>query len=263
VTSKLKKVHVFIISDATGITSERVISAVLVQFTEIEPVFERFPFTKSVEEVREVLAKAQQASGIVIYSLASAELRDYLAKERRKSKILTIDVLGPLLKQVGNLFQMVPALQPGLLSVIGETSIRLANAIDFTLRHDDGQEPETLEEADLLILGPSRTSKTPTSLYVSCNHNLKVANVPLILDVEPPAQIFAVSCRRIGFTVSAEKLAFIRQKRFKAEAPPEYIDLAYIRRELAYSRLIYRRIPEIQLIDVTNTSIEEIANRII
>jgi len=263
VTSNLKKVHVFIISDATGITAERVISAVLVQFTEIEPVFERFPFTKSVEEIREVLAKARQASGIVIYSLASEKLRGYLTKERRKAKILSIDVLGPLLKQVGNLFQLVPALQPGLLGVIGEASIRLANAIDFTLRHDDGQEMETLEEADLLILGPSRTSKTPTSLYVSCNHNLKVANVPLILGVEPPAQVFAASCRRIGFTISAEKLAFIRQKRFKAEAPPEYTDMDHIRREMEHCRQVYRRIPGLQLIDVTNTSIEEIANRII
>lgn len=261
--AKLKKVHVFIISDATGITSERVISAVLVQFKEIEPVFERFPFTKSVAEIQEVLAKAKQAGGIVIYSLTSEELRDYLAKERRKTNILTIDVLGPLLKQVGNLFQMVPALQPGLLGKIDEASLRLANAIDFTLRHDDGQALETLSEADLLILGPSRTSKTPTSLYVSCNHNLKVANVPLILDVEPPAQVFAVACRRIGFTISAEKLVFIRQRRFKAEAPLKYTDLDYIRRELEYSRQIYRRLPGLQLIDVTNTSIEEIANRII
>ncbi len=262
VSAKLEKLHVFILSDATGITAERVISAVLVQFKSILPVFERFPFTKSREEIRTALEKAKETNGIVIYSLASEDLRDAMRREKRKTRVPTIDILGPLLNKIGGMMNQVPILRPGLLDQIGDESIRLAQSIDFTLKHDDGQNAETLDQADLIIIGVSRTSKTPTSLYLSCNHNLKVANVPIIKDLEPPEQIFSVNVQRVGFTISPERLAFIRKRRYKKSAVPEYADKKYIIEELRYCRQIFSRIPGLHTIDVTNISIEEIANRI-
>ncbi|MEW6675814.1 MAG: pyruvate, water dikinase regulatory protein [Nitrospirota bacterium] len=258
-----KKVHVFIVSDATGITAEMVISAVLVQFKEIEPIFKKFPYIKTKEQIKAILTQAEAVKGIVIYSMVSQELRSWIRKEKRKIDVYTIDLLGPLLDRIRKLWNLNPMLSPGLLRGIGEESIRLAESIDFTLRHDDGQGMETLEIADLIILGVSRTSKTPTSLYLSCNNNLKVANVPIILGMKPPNKVFILKTQRVGFTIAPERLAFIRQKRLKYAGATDYTDITHIKKELEYSHRIFNQINGLQVIDVTNSSIEEIANKII
>jgi regulator of PEP synthase PpsR (kinase-PPPase family) len=260
-TSK-KKVHVFIVSDATGITAEMVISAVLVQFKEIKPIFKKFPYIKTKEQIRAILTQAEAVQGIVIYSLVSQELRAWVRKEKRKMDIYTIDLLGPLIDRMRKLWNLIPTLSPGLLRGIGEESIRLAESIDFTLKHDDGQGLETLDKADLIILGVSRTSKTPTSLYLSCNNGLKVANVPIIEGMKPPNKVFKLKIQKVGFTITPERLAFIRQKRLKYAGSTDYIDIMYIKKELEYSHRIFSQINGLQFIDVTNSSIEEIANKV-
>jgi regulator of PEP synthase PpsR (kinase-PPPase family) len=258
-----KKVHVFIVSDATGITAEMVISSVLVQFKEIEPVFKKFPYINTKEQINAILTQAKALQGIVIYSLVSQELRTWIRREKRKRSIYAFDLLGPLLDRMGKLWNLNPLLNPGLLRTIGEESFRLAESIDFTLRHDDGQGINTLEMADLVILGVSRTSKTPTSLYLSCNNNLKVANIPLIPDIKPSDKIFTLKIPKIGFTISPERLAFIRQKRLKYAGSIDYTDLATIRNELEYSHRIFNKLKGLQIIDVTNSSIEEVSNKIL
>jgi len=258
-----KKVHVFIVSDSTGMTAEMVINAVLVQFKEIKPIFKKFPYIKTKEQIKTILTKAEEVQGIVIYSLVLQELRNWLRTEKRKVNVYTIDLLGPIMDRVGRIWNLNPELRPGLLRGIGEESIRLAESIDFTLRHDDGQGSETLDKADLILLGVSRTSKTPTSLYLSCNNNLKVANVPIILGMTPPNKIFKAKNQRVGFTISPERLAFIRQKRLKYTESSDYTDILKIRKELGYSHRIFSQIKDLQMIDVTNSSIEEIANKVV
>jgi hypothetical protein len=258
-----KKVHVFIISDATGMTAEMVISAVLVQFKDIEPIFKRFPYIKTKEQIKAIVAKAEEVQGIVIYSLVLEELRTWIRKEKRKMNVYTIDLLGPFLDQIGRHLNLIPMLRPGLLREIGEESIRLAGSIDFTLKHDDGQGIETLEQTDLIILGVSRTSKTPTSLYLSCNNNLKVTNVPVILGIQPPDKVFTLKAQKVGFTIEPERLAFIRQKRLRYAGATDYVDIMYIKRELEYSHRIFSQIKGLRVIDVTNSSIEEIANKVV
>ncbi len=258
-----KKVHVFIVSDATGITAEMVISAVLVQFKEIEPTFKKFPYITTKEQINTIFAQAEAVQGIVIYSLVSQELRTWIRKGKRKTNVYTIDLLGPLLNQMRKLWNLNPILNPGLLRGIGEESFRLAESIDFTLRHDDGHGVDTLNMADLIILGVSRTSKTPTSLFLSCNNNLRVANVPIIPDMKPPDEVFALKIHKVGFTISPERLAFIRQKRMKYAGSTDYTDLITIRQELEYSHRIFNKIKGLQVIDVTNSSIEEVSNKIL
>jgi regulator of PEP synthase PpsR (kinase-PPPase family) len=258
-----QKVYVFIVSDATGITAERVISAVLVQFKEITPVFKRFPYITKKDQIKDILKRAQERQGIVIYSLVSPDLRNWTRQEERDKAICSIDLLGPLLKQMGKLWNLIPACRPGLLRGLDEDSIRLAEAIDFTLRHDDGQGIRDLGKADLIVLGVSRTSKTPTSLYLSCNNGVKVANIPIVPDVEPPKKIFSLKRRKVGLTISPERLAFIRHKRLKYAGPTDYTDLSRIREELAYCDGIFKRIDGLKVIDVTHSSIEEIANNIV
>ncbi len=258
-----KKVYVFIVSDSTGMTAEMVINAVLVQFKEIKPIFKKFPYIKTKEQIKTILMKAEEVQGIVIYSLVLQELRNWLRTEKKKINVYTIDLLGPILDRVGRIWNLIPELRPGLLRGIGEESIRLAESIDFTLRHDDGQGSETLDKADLILLGVSRTSKTPTSLYLSCNNNLKVANVPIILGLDPPKKVFKAKNQLVGFTISPERLAFIRLKRLKYTESSDYTDILHIREELKYSHRVFHQIKGIQMIDVTNSSIEEIANRVI
>lgn len=257
-----KKVHVYIVSDATGMTAERVISAVLVQFKQIQPIFKRFPYIKTDEQIESILARAEKVEGIVIYSFVAQDLRRCIGRKKHKN-VYTIDLLGPLLAQMGRRWNMIPAFRPGLLPSIGDESLRAAESIDFTLKHDDGQGVATLGRADLIILGVSRTSKTPTSLYLSCNKNLKVANVPIILNVDPPKKIFTLKRRRVGLTITPERLAFIREQRLKYAGESDYTDIRLIREELAYSHKLFKRINDIDVIDVTHMSIEEIANEIV
>jgi regulator of PEP synthase PpsR (kinase-PPPase family) len=240
-----------------------VISAVLVQFKLVSPIFQRYPYIKTKEQIQRVLARAENLEAIVIYSLVSQELRTWIRTEQRKRDVYAIDVLGPLLERMGKLWNMIPDFRPGLLEGLGEESIRLAESIDFTLKHDDGQGIETLGRADLIILGVSRTSKTPTSLYLSCNHSLKVANVPIIHNVQPPKKIFTLKRRKVGLTIASERLAFIRQKRLKYAGATDYTDMTSIRKELAHSHGIFKQIEGLEVVDVTNSSIEEIANNII
>jgi len=258
-----KKVHVFIVSDATGMTAERVISAVLVQFKRVKPVFKRFPYIRTKEQIESILARAEKHEAIVIYSFVTKELRQWMGKRKQKRDVYTIDLLGPLLERMGRRWNMLPAFHPGLLKGIADESLRAAEAIDFTLKHDDGQGIATLGRADLIILGVSRTSKTPTSLYLSCNKNLKVANIPLILHVTPPKKLFSLKRRKVGLTIAPDRLAFIRHQRLKYAGSTDYTDMRLIKEELAYSHKIFREIKGLEVIDVTNMSIEEIANQIV
>lgn len=262
-TQRKKIVHVFIVSDATGMTAEMVISAVLVQFKEISPIFKKFPYIRTKEQIRAILKQAESVKGIVIYSIVSQELRSWVRKEKRKMNVFAVDLLGSLLDRISRMWNLIPAFNPGLLRKIGEESIRLAESIDFTLRHDDGQGIDSLEYADLMILGVSRTSKTPTSLYLSCNNNLKVANIPIIENIKPPDEIFKLKMQKIGLTIAPERLAFIRERRLKYAGDMDYLDLTHIKKELEYCNRIFNQIRGIQLIDVTNSSIEEVANKIV
>ena len=261
--SKDKKVHVFIVSDATGLTAQRVITAALVQFPEVHPIYNRFPNIQTKDQIETILEEAENFNAIIIYSLVSKELRSFFYQIRKKKKIYAIDLLGPLLKRIGRLWDMMPTSRPGLLTGLDEASFRLSESIDYTLRHDDGQNIETLHEADLIILGISRTSKTPTSFYLSCNNNLKVANIPIFLHEQLPENVLTFKKRKIGFTISPEKVANIRTKRLSYTEPSDYTSIEAIRRELLFSHKIFRQIRGIQIIDVTNSSIEEISDQIL
>ena len=258
-----KKVNVFIVSDATGITAERVINAVLVQFKQVQPIFKKFSYVKTKTQIKDILSKAEELDAIVIYSIVSKELRSWIRPQMRKKGLHRIDLLGPLLVRMERLWNIIPAFRPGLLKGLTEDSLRLAESIDYTLKHDDGQGLDTLGEADIIILGISRTSKTPTSFYLSCNHGMKVANIPIIKDVPLPKNIFTIKKRKVGFTISPKKAAIIRQQRFLYTGESAYANIEYIREELLYSHKIFRSIKGLQVIDVTNSSIEEVAEKII
>lgn len=257
-----KKVNVFIVSDATGMTAEMLAASALVQFKQVEPVFKRFPNVNTKEQVAQILESAEQLGAFVVYSLVSRELRSYFRVERKRRRVNAMDLLGPLLRRMGRMWNAAPIMRPGIFKGAGQESIQLAESINFTLKHDDGQRLATVDKADLIILGISRTSKTPTSIYISCTYDLKVANIPIIPGENLPKKIFNLPQRKIGFTISPARAAFLRQKRFEYLERTDYTDLDAIRDELKHSQRLFREIRGIKLLDVTNKSIEEIATEI-
>lgn len=261
--SEARQVHVFIISDATGATAERVINAALVQFDGIVPVFKKFPFVKTTDQMAEILTHAQDLDAIVIYSLVSQEIRHWIYTNKHQWRIYLIDIIGPILKNMERLWDIIPKLRPGILSDIGEETYHLADTIDFTLKHDDGQNIETIGLADLVILGLSRSSKTPTSLYLACNHNLKIANVPILRETPLPEKIYEIRAPVIGLRIEASRLALLRRKRLLSAYSNDYSDMQLIRSEILYCNKVFRGMKRLHTINVTHQSIEEIANAIL
>jgi regulator of PEP synthase PpsR (kinase-PPPase family) len=252
--------HVFVVSDATGRTAESVVKAVLVQFPDIEPRVSRFQNIRTQERILEILDQAQAVSAIVIYSFVSEALRLFIRKEGKRRDLILFDLLGPLISKVHTLFNLMPVSKPGLITHIHEESLRIADAINFTLNHDDGLGLDTIDEADLIILGVSRTSKTPTSFYVACNHHLKVANVPILPGRDIPEKIYQLSKLKVGFTISPERLGMLRKRRGKYLT--DYADIRGVSREVLHSEDIFRRLHQIRVIDINDLSIEEIASKI-
>lgn len=260
-----RKLLVHVVSDATGITAERVIRQVLVQFQRhVDPTFERHAFVRSPQQLKRILDRADGRGGLLIYSLVNHRLLETIRRQTPRANLEVIDLMGPMLRRLAQVLEVPPSMEVGLRGMPGEESLRLAEAIDFTLRHDDGQGLESLGLADLVILGPSRTSKTPTSIYVSCHFNLKVANVPIMPEVEPPAKLFMLKRpAMVGFTIRPERLARIRATRYRAEDLPGYADLASVRGELAHCQRIFARVSHLRVVDVTDRPIEDIAKELL
>ncbi len=253
---------IYVISDSTGRTAELVMKAVLVQFPAIIPTIKKFSKVQTKEEIISILNKALHDHGIVIYSLVSKKLRNVVQREGKKRNLFLFDLLGPLMRKLHSVFNLIPLLEPGLLKHSPhDEDLRLVEAIHYTLKHDDGLGLETVHAADIVILGVSRTLKTPSSIYVACTHSLKVANIPIILETDVPREVFRGEGRKIGFTIDPERLLLLRKERVKSM--PDYTNIKGIYKELEYSREVFRRFQGVHVIDVTNQSIEEIAARIV
>ncbi len=264
IMKEAKEVHVYVLSDATGTTAEAVIKAVLVQFKEIHPVVHRFNYVSDTATIEGAIKEATKTRGILIYSLVNENLRNWTKTKGQVSGLPVFDLLGPLLNELENVFNLLPELKPGILRHVDEESIQLAEAIDFTLKHDDGLGVDSIDASDVIILGASRTSKTPTSIYLSCN-KIRASNVPIILNAELSRQVLEASCPKVGFTIDHERLSIIRRARLgdrAKEMDRGYSALSYIIEELEYCERLYRKIPGIRIINVTYLSIEEIAQQI-
>ena len=259
-------IHIHIVSDATGIGTERLARATLIQFRKsLRTVFHRHPFVKTEKELEKILDETEMNHGVLLYTMNDRTLRQCLDDAEYERSIDFIDMLGPIMKTLGRKYQTRPLLDSSLLAeALGAKELQLAQAIDFTLAHDDGKEIATMDEADVLIMGVSRTSKTPTSIYLSSHYCLKVANIPLIDNIDLPEAIFSLKKPQIiGLKISAEKLAHVRKNRFKAGTVNDYYDVKKISSELAWADKIFKRIDGIHIIDVTNRTVEEVSNRIV
>lgn len=252
---------IFLVSDATGATAEAVVTSVLLQFADAHPRLRRFSFVRTVAEVDAVLDQVLPGTGIVVFTVVSPELRDALVAGGRARRVAVVDLIGPLMGLVAGILRHAPSGTPGLRSEEQTELRRITEAIHYTLRHDDGQGLETLDEADVIILGASRTGKTPTSIFLSCQ-KLKVANVPIVHPLPLPDAVLAAPAKKVGFRIGLKRLVRLRgerPRRLGLAALAGYSDEAAVFEELEYCEELYRRVPGLQTIDVTSRSIEEVA----
>ena len=257
--------YVFVVSDATGATGEMVLRAALTQFDTSGVVFERMAQVRTEAQVREVVRTVAQRQGLIVHTLVSARLREVMLTEGRKHLVPTIDLMGPLLTRLEGLLKISPLAQPGLFRQLDEDYYQRIEAINFTVKHDDGRRPHDLPQADIVLVGVSRTGKTPISIYLS-SQGWQVANVPVVLGVEPPPQLFQLPRKRVvGLTIEPDRLTIIRQARLRRVARGmgiSYADFNHVVQELEYSDLIFRQ-GRWPVIDVTGKSIEEAAAEVI
>jgi regulator of PEP synthase PpsR (kinase-PPPase family) len=251
------------ISDGTGATVEHVAQAALVQFPGVQPQIERRPEIRTREQVSDVIREARDRAAMVVHTLVSPELRRHLYMEATSYDVIAVDLLGTILTEMARYLGTTPAVRPGLLYG-DESYTRRIEAIEFTIRHDDGQGASDLDQADIVITGISRTSKTPVSIFLAYR-GYRVANVPIVLNMPLPATVEQVPPGRIvGLVVNPSSLAVIRKTRLHRyhNLSFDYADLEHIRQELRYSRELFatRRWP---VIDVSGKAVEETAREVL
>ncbi len=264
-STKKSEVVVFALSDSIGETAEFVIRAAASQFNGSKLIIRRVPYISSEDQIRDIVRKARETDSLVVYTLVLPELRDAIERAGWEMGVLTVDVLGPVLDAVSEKMAANPRLEPGLVRQIDDEYFRKVEAVEFAVKYDDGKDPRGLLRADIVLIGVSRTSKTPLSMYLA-HKRLKVANVPLVPEVPPPDELFDIpNTRVIGLTVSPDQLHGIRRERLKSmglTVRAEYAEMERILNELEYADKIMKRIG-CPVIDVTNKAVEETAGRIL
>lgn len=252
---------IFAVSDGTGTTAERVIRAALTQFPQ-EVEVRRFGEVRTEEQVREVVREAARARALIVHTLVSADLRQRMFEEGRRCHVHTLDLMGPLLERVSDLLGTPPLAQPGLYRM--EDFNRRIEAVDFALRHDDGRNAEELIHAEIVLVGVSRTGKTPLSIYLAYRGWL-VGNVPIVLGVNTPSILSRLPPERvIGLTVDPVRLAQLRQARVRriSQLVSEYADLRHVRAEVVYALDLFHR-HGWPVVDMTSKPVEEAAAEVV
>jgi hypothetical protein len=256
---------VYVLSDSVGETAEFVVKAVASQFNSGHVEIRRIPFASDVDTILDVIEEASLTKAMIAYTLVLPELRKVIREESAKRELITVDVMGPMMDAFAALMQIDPRLEPGLVRRLDEEYFRRVAAIEFAVKYDDGKDPRGLQLADVVLIGVSRTSKTPLSMYLA-HKRLKVANLPLVPEVEPPEELFWIPPNKvIALTINPRQLNEIRQERLKAlglHAQASYASMERILDELEYAENIMRKVG-CPIFDVSNKAVEEVANKIL
>lgn len=256
---------IYSLSDSSGETAEMIARATASQFR--TGVFEiiRVPYLKTAKQIEKVIQDVVKNQGIVCHTLVIPELREALEIQAQRYNIITVDIMGPMLDAVKSASGLAPKLKPGIIHKLDQEYFKRVEAVEFAVKYDDGKNPSGLYKADIVLVGVSRTSKTPLSMYLA-HKKVKVANVPMVPEVAPPQQLFEIAPERIvGLVIDPAKLNNIRSERLRSMGlDPQscYADSSRILEELEYAKSIMRKL-KCPIIDVSNKAIEETANKIL
>jgi len=256
--------HIYIISDATGKTGWRVVEAALLQFDASNIVVERVGGVQDEAGVHAAMEQAEKTRGLVIHTLVSPSLRRAILEGGRQRGIITIDLLGPVLTRLTEALQISPKAVPGLFRQLDHEYFARIDAIEYTVNHDDGRNPEQMDRADLVLVGVSRTGKTPLSVFLAYR-GWRVANVPIVLGIDPPLELFHMDPRRVvALSIDRERLRSIRRVRASGLSKGmalRYATTKHIAEELEWFRRVLRH-GVWPVVDVTYRSIEETASEV-
>jgi hypothetical protein len=258
--------HVHLVSDSTGETLNAVFKATTSQFATAHAFEHIYALVRSRSQMEKVLSDIEAAPGLVLYTVVNTDLRRMLEARCCELQIPALSVLDPFIEAFSDYLGLQQTRRAGAQHEMDEAYFKRIAAVDFTLAHDDGQMTWDLEPADVILVGVSRTSKTPTCMYLA-NRGVKAANVPLVPGTEPPAQLFTVRKPLIvGLIASPERLTQIRQSRLggmnAADHADEYSDLETVRAEVLRAKRLYAK-HRWPVIDVTRKSVEETAAAIL
>ncbi|KIL41793.1 phosphotransferase [Gordoniibacillus kamchatkensis] len=253
---------VYVVSDSAGETGEAVVRAAATQFHPQQVEILRVPFVQDQRTVDKVIAAAKLGGGTIMFTLVVPELRDYLVWQAQEHNISYVDLLGPVLASLERTTGREARHQPGMLHRLDENYFKKMEAIEFAVNYDDGRDFSGVLKADIVLVGVSRTSKTPLSMFLA-HKKYKVANVPLVPELQPPESLFTVPKHKvIGLKIDPAKLNRIREQRLKTlglGANAGYANVERIHMELEYADKIMRRIGCF-VIDVTDRAVEETAS---
>jgi [pyruvate, water dikinase]-phosphate phosphotransferase / [pyruvate, water dikinase] kinase len=257
----MTRLHLHLVSDSTGETLESVVKAGLAQFDGVEAIKHFWPMVRSDGHLERVMTEIGEKPGLIIYTLVSGAVRRKLETRAHAMGLPFVAALDPVIDSLSRLLGQEAHAKPGLQHKLDAVYFARVEAIQYTINHDDGQGADEWEEADIVLAGVSRSSKTPTSIYLA-NRGFKVANIPLVRESPPPAELFAL--RRplvVGLTTSADRLVQIRRNRLLSLNQREataYVDPDRVADELSFARRLFGD-QGWPVIDVTRRSIEETA----
>lgn len=255
----MEKIYIYSISDSVGETSESLIKAALCQFNYTNYEIKKFSFVSTLDELRHILEESKEHKSILFYTLVETELVNYIKEFSRNYEIKNIDLLSEALNSISETLNLSPKREPGILRKLNLSYFSRIEAIEFAVKYDDGKDPRGFLLADIILLGISRTSKTPLSLYLA-NKNYKVANFPIVPNVPIPKELIKAAPNRIfGLTISLDKVHAIRRERLKTlgfTSQSSYSDKEAILEEIEYANEVIRKIG-CPIIDVSNKAIEE------
>ncbi len=253
---------VFVVSDSMGETAQLVAKAVLSQFPEGNVGLRRFSHIETPDAALEVMKAARDQPTMIIFTVIIPEVREIIRSKAERHGVPLVDIMGPALAGLEEISGEVALLEPGLIHKLDEQYFRGVEAIEFAVNHDDGKNPQGYRNADVVLLGVSRSSKTPISMYLA-NRAMKVANLPLVPEVASPPELHRVPVKKIvGLMISSAKLVEIRKLRVRAMGVPgksDYTDVYRIQDELTYARGIYDELG-CEVLDVTDRAVEETAS---
>ncbi len=254
--------RIVIISDGTGDTAKRVVEACLKQFDEVPVEVHTYPNIRDAEQLAAKFELAARRSALVVTTLVRAQQRAEADKLARHHRLQYVDLVGAPLAHMSAFLRLHPQGTPGLLHTTNEDYFRRVEAVEFTVKADDGKEPRMLRAADIVLIGVSRTSKTPLSVFLA-HKGYRVGNYPLVLDRDPPEEIWEVDPMRVfALTIDPHRLQELRLQRLQAmrmSNRTNYGQLDYILAELEYAHDLFDRNNEWPVIDVTGKAVEETA----
>ena len=257
--------HLHLLSDSTGETLELIAKACLAQFDEVDVVRHLWPMVRSEGHLDRVLDDIERRPGLVLYTLVNSNIRRELEQKTRRRGINAVSALDPVVDALSVVLNQQAKARPGRQHALDAAYFARVDAIQFSIAHDDGVGSDNWEEADIVLAGVSRTSKTPTSIYLA-NRGYKVANIPLVPEAPPPSNLFSLKHPLVvGLTTNPERLIQIRRNRLLSlnQAPEtDYVDEEAVAAELAFARRLFAD-NAWPVIDVTRRSIEETAYAIV